>query len=396
MSLSWPIGPTLGQIYTSPEGDKWEWNGYGWATLGTIVSGPQGVTGTFDGGATNGLSTLSGDIALGGTFSQNTQINTDSYGYTLFNSLSGYANGSTSSSIVGFRYSDDTKGNDVINIGYPSTQAWNDGYPAIRPVANIGAAATSIFLYTGEGGIDDIAYINIGGNGIEARVIESGASAGQNSLTLGTFSLTNAPVIGRGSTSGEQYITWNTENTPGEWTITDSLTAKGIVYTADYSANYTDRSLIDKQYVDKAAGGTGYTQYRATLTQTGTSAPAAAILGIDTLGGTGGTATWNYIDIGTYDYIQIGAFPDETKVEIEIDNMQVLAATMTNSAFNTISASRIDADTVRVRTAQWGFYNMGSTAFGVTTWQTGVGVTVNEANKDDVLFNTRFVVKVWS
>lgn len=30
----------------------------------------------------------------------------------------------------------------------------------------------------------------------------------------------------------------------------DNLNSKGVVYAADYSANYTDRSLVDKEYVD--------------------------------------------------------------------------------------------------------------------------------------------------
>lgn len=38
-------------------------------------------------------------------------------------------------------------------------------------------------------------------------------------------------------------------------TITDLTNAAGVVYAADYSTNFTDRSLIDKAYVDSVAGG---------------------------------------------------------------------------------------------------------------------------------------------
>jgi len=37
--------------------------------------------------------------------------------------------------------------------------------------------------------------------------------------------------------------------------VTDGRHNRGIVYTADYSANYTNRSLVDKAYVDSIAGG---------------------------------------------------------------------------------------------------------------------------------------------
>lgn len=32
--------------------------------------------------------------------------------------------------------------------------------------------------------------------------------------------------------------------------ITDNILGRGVIYSADYSANYTNRSLVDKQYVD--------------------------------------------------------------------------------------------------------------------------------------------------
>src|SRR5690606_34688540 len=50
---------------------------------------------------------------------------------------------------------------------------------------------------------------------------------------------------------------------------------KGISYAADYSATYTDRSLVDKAYVDSVAGGgTSYT-FGSGLTETG----GAVVLG---------------------------------------------------------------------------------------------------------------------
>ena len=49
MAISFPLSPSLGQIYTLPTGESWEWNGSAWQTLGspgvTGPVGPQGPTG---------------------------------------------------------------------------------------------------------------------------------------------------------------------------------------------------------------------------------------------------------------------------------------------------------------------------------------------------------------
>ena len=43
-------------------------------------------------------------------------------------------------------------------------------------------------------------------------------------------------------------------------TVDDGISSRGLVYAADYSANFTDRSLIDKEYVDSTfIGRSGYT-----------------------------------------------------------------------------------------------------------------------------------------
>ena len=49
MPITFPISPSIGQIYTLPTGESWEWNGSAWQTLGspgaTGPIGPQGPTG---------------------------------------------------------------------------------------------------------------------------------------------------------------------------------------------------------------------------------------------------------------------------------------------------------------------------------------------------------------
>ena len=43
--LNWPLNPTIGQEYTSPNGDTWIWNGYAWDAVGETIIGPTGPTG---------------------------------------------------------------------------------------------------------------------------------------------------------------------------------------------------------------------------------------------------------------------------------------------------------------------------------------------------------------
>jgi len=53
----------------------------------------------------------------------------------------------------------------------------------------------------------------------------------------------------------------------GTFTFSDGITSKGLVYAADYSANFTNESLVTKRYVDASAGGnTIYTANDTILT----------------------------------------------------------------------------------------------------------------------------------
>ena len=67
--INWPGPTTVGEIYTSPNGDKWEWNGYGWDTFGSIgITGPTGDTGaTGDAGATGATGETGSTGGTGGT-----------------------------------------------------------------------------------------------------------------------------------------------------------------------------------------------------------------------------------------------------------------------------------------------------------------------------------------
>lgn len=45
MAIVFPSSPVLGQVYSLPNGDSWQWNGFAWESLGTNSLGPQGSQG---------------------------------------------------------------------------------------------------------------------------------------------------------------------------------------------------------------------------------------------------------------------------------------------------------------------------------------------------------------
>jgi hypothetical protein len=61
MALLFPSSPTIGQIYTSPLGQQWEWNGEAWESIVPGGTGPTGPTGS------NGLTGATGTIVSGTT-----------------------------------------------------------------------------------------------------------------------------------------------------------------------------------------------------------------------------------------------------------------------------------------------------------------------------------------
>jgi hypothetical protein len=84
-----------------------------------------------------------------------------------------------------------------------------------------------------------------------------------NNIRLGTnltgksFSVSadaNDVHLRGGNTGANPYMRIQLHDTLGI-TVLDSQHAKGMEYEADYSANYTNRSLIDKEYVDTAVNG---------------------------------------------------------------------------------------------------------------------------------------------
>lgn len=65
--------------------------------------------------------------------------------------------------------------------------------------------------------------------------------------------------------------------------VTGGADFKGLYYNADYSADFVDRSLVDKKYVDDAVSGGGSTPNLATVLEEGNTAPTPVIITNGTL-----------------------------------------------------------------------------------------------------------------
>jgi hypothetical protein len=161
-------------------------------------------------------------------------------------------------------------------------------------------------------------------------------------------------------------------------------------YDADYSTNFVNRSLVDKEYVDNlvfSSTTNPYVEYKALLTQTGTSAPDESIL-VDTMGG----GIWSYSDVGSYYFTKVGAFSASSRVEVYMNNTIVLSYTMSNPAFNIYSINRLDDDTIEVRTSTWSTDVEGSSLFVSPPGAS----TVSDAMSNDLLYNNLVSIRVWS
>jgi hypothetical protein len=58
--INWPIPSFIGELYTSPNGDVWEWNGNAWIGLESFVPGPTGTTGATGATGPQGVTGING------------------------------------------------------------------------------------------------------------------------------------------------------------------------------------------------------------------------------------------------------------------------------------------------------------------------------------------------
>jgi hypothetical protein len=94
--------------------------------------------------------------------------------------------------------------------------------------------------FTSTDGGTNFAYLRTVNNNDLTLSAANGSLGGEISLnpTLSYFKYNNA--------SGDQQVSFNGT----AMTVTDAINTKGLEYAADYSANFTARSLVDKAYVD--------------------------------------------------------------------------------------------------------------------------------------------------
>lgn len=175
----------------------------------------------------------------------------------------------------------------------------------------------------------------------------------------------------------------------GTTTPTEKLHVSGSIRIVDGSEGVGKVLTSDVNGVaawQMPSGGVS-NEYIALLTQIGTSAPTESVLN-DTL--TGGT--WSYSSVGHYHYTKVGAFTNVDKVEVRIEANQLLFMSMTNSAFNMMSASRLNEDTILVKTANVGF--VGGVAAHLS--DPTLAGQITDFLVDGILSNTPITIRVWS
>jgi len=203
-----------------------------WSELNSVVKGITAGNGlittsqsgylTLDVNLGNGLQIISDSIYLGGTLSQNTSLNTI-YDFTIQGTGSFYllASYSTIQSIIGDSYTEIQSAGIVANMYYQNT---NTGETFVVQTDSQGISITS------DNGLSQI-------GGLYVRSINGIISDGSNDNRL---------------------------------VIIDDVSQKGLVYDNDYSNNFSNNSLVTKEWVlnnttDKYSIVTGFT---SSITQT--------------------------------------------------------------------------------------------------------------------------------
>ena len=276
-----------GMLNTGNAPTGYKYLGYNGETIseknGATISSIGGGSYNFNNGVTSSL----GNVRLGGSFSSSINVGTDNTGMYGFNITAG-----SPPDWDGWYSNLDL--NAAGNTTLKSFDYWTD-------------KKSELYLSVEEsyGGL--VVSDNTGNSG---DYYNTSLIVNKNETTLSNI-FSNPNSLG-GNGSAELKIS-NTQGillTDGR---TGSLVPVGIEYASDYSSNYTNRSLVDKGYVDNAisesfgaTGATGATgsigatssirRYKALLTQTGTASPTAVVLE-NTLGG---TPYWVYVGGGSY------------------------------------------------------------------------------------------------
>lgn len=117
-------------------------------------------------------------------------------------------------------------------------------------------------IYTEDGTIDGVTRQVTGENSALLRFDFYNTDAATFTRSSTFFFNQDLCIIGRntGDGAGNVSAIQSLQFSPGEITLTDTLNLAGIKNAADYSANFTDESLITKRYADSLIHGNIYTE----------------------------------------------------------------------------------------------------------------------------------------
>ncbi len=176
----------------------------------------------------NGLTKTGGDVVLGGTLSQNTTITASGFDFKVLDASNLNLSGVGSTNIVNTTTNNSLELNDAgyITLGTDGT-SWASTFIGMNEdVIEIQNFGTGDVRIQNNGTGDTLLQAN--GVSSDVKISTSYHSFDMNGTTS---SLTN-------NGSNNSMI------------INDGLSNKGLVYTTDYSANFTPESLVSKRYVD--------------------------------------------------------------------------------------------------------------------------------------------------
>ena len=122
---------------------------------------------------------------------------------------------------------------------------WDDGAENIRQYYDSAGLGSVISDAMAEGQFNFFAWNNDG----EANSDNQGVFLVQDSAV----SVGVATWDGAGSQTGTSEIVFKPAT--NAMLVTDSILSEGLTYAADYSGNWTARSIVDKEYVDAIGGG---------------------------------------------------------------------------------------------------------------------------------------------
>lgn len=150
-------------------------------------------------------------------------------------------------------------GQDVKLGGNLTENTLIDGFPNNNTIQIRGGASVELNTYSSrQFKLDSSGSSILDGSG--GGLIVRATAGSQTTYTTSSITSTAAGGdvaigVSGGVRIGGGSNTVNLLMSPGSILLTDGAAGKGIEYAADYSANYTDRSLVDKAYVDMVAQG---------------------------------------------------------------------------------------------------------------------------------------------